>query len=530
MKRLFAILFLAAFFSSATAQRHCIVTCSNWSYTFPNFSCDISDADFKGNFPTGVAIDDTLFVEAGTDDVQRFVITSAASAANGKITATGVIVDDYGAPSTGAFALIAAKNQRLLNIEAAPAFFRQSLLKWFYYRDYNPDSIHPSKIEGGGDMDDLLRWNGSLWFSGKAGTGSIADGAVTSAKLAAGLVPPNNVIDAGNLTATTHNWNPSGLSGARGISVAVTATDYPEITGIVVPVAAKFNALTIYNRGGKIAVLSSEHSGSTASNRFAFENDFIELLPGGKVDLWYDAYASRWRADVLPSVLSVNRNFYYDFANDRFGNTSITSMDKWTNNASGGSATFSSGSAGSAPYNHIFITVTSSGNRYALASSSAHYISDKSALLSTDALVHVSALSNGTDNMTWIFGLSQTLTPSSVNKGAFFYASFVGDVVAGVTLSTTNWHCVLTQGGSSATVYDTGIAPATTAATAQLLQVYYGSWGARFYVNGTLVNAPTANTNFAATQQIICGGEKRAGTTAVTMSIFRVAYKFLDNF
>lgn len=339
-----------------------------------------------------------------------------------------------------------------------------------------------------------------------------------------------NVIDAGTLTATTHNWEPIGLSTARGISVNVTATDYPEITGIVVPVATKFNALTLFNRGTKIAVLSNQHSSSTAANRFAFENDFIELLPGSKVELWYDAFASRWRCDVPPPTPSVNKNYYYDFANDRFGQTTISSTDRWATTTSGGTTAFSVGSSGSSPYNHVYLTVTTAAQRAVVNSSSSFYVGDKSAILEADAFLHVGQVSDGTNNTTWIFGFSQTTTPSSVNKGAFFYAGHVGDVVGGVTLATTNWHCVLTQGGSSATVFDSGIAPATTAATAQHLQLSYGSWGARFYVNGTLVTAPTANTNFASALQLICGGEKRAGTTAHYMTVFRLAYRFLDNF
>lgn len=141
---LLALLFSAVF---AQAQRHVFVTCHDWSYNFPNWECTVKDADNKGNFPSSFSADDTLYLDFGTYELQRLVLSGSATSTDGwSAVLSGNIVDNLGTPAEGIAGFVASPSQKLMDLNAAGVSLRQSLEKWFYRRNHSP------AFSAGGDL------------------------------------------------------------------------------------------------------------------------------------------------------------------------------------------------------------------------------------------------------------------------------------------------------------------------------------------------------------------------------------------
>jgi hypothetical protein len=101
-------------------------------------------------------------------------------------------------------------------------------------------------------------------------------------------------ISPAQITATTNDYNPSGLSTASVLRLTTDATRH--ITGIVG--GADGRELEIRNVGSNLIVFLNENVGSTAANRFAFIGDTgyaVMLNPNESVTFRYDSTSSRWR-------------------------------------------------------------------------------------------------------------------------------------------------------------------------------------------------------------------------------------------
>ncbi len=167
MKKLISVFCFLLVVGLANAQRHVIVKCYDWSYSFPNWSARIVDVDNKGNFPSSVQQDDTLYINYGTDELQRLVVSGTFTSNGYEINASGNIVDNDGTPAEGVYGFVCSPAQRLIDIQAAPISFGQSLRKWFYKRNYNPSTSSATPGQ-------TLKWNGS-WMPGDPGMSEIFD-------------------------------------------------------------------------------------------------------------------------------------------------------------------------------------------------------------------------------------------------------------------------------------------------------------------------------------------------------------------
>lgn len=137
--------------------------------------------------------------------------------------------------------------------------------------------------------------NKGLYSTGVNAIGLSADGALqmqvyTNATEVRTRLELSGVISPGQLTATTNDWNPTGLSGASVIRVNTNAAGL-DITGIAGGTAGRILVLvSVQNSFDLIA----ESASSSAANRILM----ISSLSVNNVThcmLWYDGTASRWR-------------------------------------------------------------------------------------------------------------------------------------------------------------------------------------------------------------------------------------------
>lgn len=93
------------------------------------------------------------------------------------------------------------------------------------------------------------------------------------------------------LSATTNDWNPTGLSTASVIRVDLSGGSQ-QLTGLAG--GSDGRLITLQNISAFNLYLKNANTGSSASNRFLLSAD-LRVLSGDAVDLWYDSTSSRWR-------------------------------------------------------------------------------------------------------------------------------------------------------------------------------------------------------------------------------------------
>lgn len=143
--------------------------------------------------------------------------------------------------------------------------------------------------------------------------GGSFNGDVTGAfQLSGDITPPA-------LTATTHDYNPTGLATA-GIIRASTDSSPHTITGL--QGGADGRIIIIMNVGSPNYVsLAQEGTGSSAANRFKFE---YGLAPGEAIAVIYDATDQRWKsmAPTVHSQLAGAGGYTHATINGHIDNTS----------------------------------------------------------------------------------------------------------------------------------------------------------------------------------------------------------------
>jgi len=131
---------------------------------------------------------------------------------------------------------------------------------------------------------------GDVYISGGTGYGTGIDGKVIANILDPQVEKQTSTISPTLLSANTDNWNPTGLSGTRVIRIGTTGGNV-ELRGIV---AQADQIITLVSVTGGDIKITNESATSTASNRFALQND-TTFKNGQAVTIWHDATTDRWR-------------------------------------------------------------------------------------------------------------------------------------------------------------------------------------------------------------------------------------------
>jgi hypothetical protein len=143
------------------------------------------------------------------------------------------------------------------------------------------------KVSADGDS-----WIDSLIVSAASGSVALPSGADLRGSAAlSGDISPSQI------TANQNDYNPSGLANASVLRLSSDASR--NITGL--HGGSDGRIIVLQNIGGNDLVVQSEHTGSSAANRFALAAN-ITLAANDCAIVQYDAGASRWRALASPAA------------------------------------------------------------------------------------------------------------------------------------------------------------------------------------------------------------------------------------
>ncbi|GAB4486464.1 MAG: hypothetical protein OHK0019_00180 [Saprospiraceae bacterium] len=318
----------------------------------------------------------------------------------------------------------------------------------------------------------------------------------------------HTTISPSQLTATQNDWNPTGLSTAWIIRLSGDAS-FRLITGIVAPSFAK--RLILHNTGSDAILLPTQHTGSSAANRFNFGRDVI-LFGGKSIEIVYDPTTSRWR---LLSKAGIYDDVEQNYINYKFVSpvsTTSADYDFWevSSTAAASLVAPQSGLFGGVSVN---TGTSSTGNGYVASKEDFFYTG------------------NSADNATWAYAKAVIITPSSLSDGSNEYTlriGFLTDAGGGNandgvyfrythSLSSGQWAAVTTAGGSSSA---TSSGVTVSASSIYLLEVYYlPNTTARFFINGSLVATNTSLIPVNDEMKIIAEIEKSVGTSQRDFSI-----------
>ncbi len=318
----------------------------------------------------------------------------------------------------------------------------------------------------------------------------------------------HTTISPSQLTATQNDWNPTGLATAWIIRLSGDAS-FRLITGIVAPSFAK--RLILHNTGSDAILLPTQHTGSSAANRFNFGRDVI-LFGGKSIEIVYDPTTSRWR---LLSKAGIYDDVEQNYINYKFVSpvsTTSSDYDFWEVSSTAASSLVApqSGLFGGVSVN---TGISSTGNGYVASKEDFFYTG------------------NSADNATWAYAKAVIITPSSLSDGSNEYTlriGFLTDAGGGNandgvyfrythSLSSGQWAAVTTAGGSSSA---TSSGVTVSASSIYLLEVYYlPNTTARFFINGSLVATNTSLIPVNDEMKIIAEIEKSVGTSQRDFSI-----------
>jgi len=137
-------------------------------------------------------------------------------------------------------------------------------------------------------------FNGAVWVELGAGGGPAGPSVIT---------PPL-------LTATAHNYNPTGFGGATVVRLSGD-NGIRAITGFGAGTSGAEK--TLINVGTHPLYLAPEHAGSSAANRMAYIEE-VMIPPGLSCRIIYDDISSRWRPVGVPcpNYANINRSVHYD--------------------------------------------------------------------------------------------------------------------------------------------------------------------------------------------------------------------------
>lgn len=332
--------------------------------------------------------------------------------------------------------------------------------------------------------------------------------------VSASLLPGPSVITPPLISASTHDYNPTGFADATVVRVSGN-NGLQMITGFAA--GDDGEEKTIINVGNYTLYLAPEHSGSAAANRIASREE-VMIPPGATCRIMYDAVTARWRpTDVpCPNYMHLPRSLHYDrsaakvpegVADDlqisTYGSlsqgvavpTSASPFTAWswnTSNSTGGGA-------------GLFYPKQSEEMAYA---GSAHMV----------AKMHMKTPATLSDaGNSYYYFLRIADSPSS---GFWNQNNSVGLRYWHNSASGNNWECYSRVSGTD-TVIDTGIPFEVNTEYELMVTLNKSNTEATYFINGVVVGRITTNlpalTSMGPSAQL----EKLSGSSARVMLVYR---------
>lgn len=336
-------------------------------------------------------------------------------------------------------------------------------------------------------------------------------GAVTWETPAAGGSP--SVISPSQITTDQNNYSPTGWAGATLVRLSGDS-GFRAITGFAAGTAGEVKTLT--NVGSFCLYLAPEHSGSTAANRIAFQEEVI-LWPGSSCQILYDGTSSRWRPMSSPSPMYKvpTKTKYYDEGLARASTAAAAdnALDIWGSIVPGVVNASSSEVFSAIDLNTGSTSSGGCGIMYPHDLEGA-YITSSHIVIKTFVKTP-SAASDGTN--TWYYFVRIADNPYS---GFFNQNNTIGLRAGNGVTNASNWEAYSRSSGGTDTVVDTGVAFATNTDVELMVSLNKAGTEATYWINGNVVARITTNLPSATTvgwsQQL----EKQAGTSARSFKVY----------
>ena len=323
-----------------------------------------------------------------------------------------------------------------------------------------------------------------------------------------------SVISPAQITATQNDYAPTGWADATLVRLDGNS-GFQKITGFSAETSGEIKTLT--NIGSFCLYLAPEHTGSTAANRIAHQEEVI-IWPGASCQIYYDGTSSRWRVlqSSSPEYRVGRKAVYFDRPMAR-ANTAVASeneMDIW------GSITVLEADASSTEvFNSLALTTgsTASGGTGILYPHDHVGAYVTSSHIALKAHIKTAAtLGDATNNYYYFLRIAD-----SPYSGFWDQNNSVG-IYYRYSDNAGKWFLRSRSSGGTNTEVDSGITVAINTEYELQVSLNDAADEATFWINGAVVGRITTNlpsaTNVGWSQQL----EKTAGTSSRTFYCFRM--------
>lgn len=322
-----------------------------------------------------------------------------------------------------------------------------------------------------------------------------------------------SVITPAQITSAQNNYSPTGWAGATLVRLSGDS-GFRAINGFAAGTAGEVKTLT--NVGSFCLYLAPEHTGSTAANRIAFQEEVI-LWPGSSCQILYDGTSQRWRpmSSPSPKYNVPTRSKYYDegLARASTATSADNALDIW------GSITPGVVNASST---EVFSSIDLNTGSTASGGCGVMYPHDLEGAYITSSHIVLktfvktpSAASDGTNTYYYFARIADN--PYS---GFFNQNNTIGLRAGNGVTNAANWEAYSRSSGGTDTVVDTGVAFATNTDVELMVTLNKAGTEATYWINGNVVARITTNLPSATTvgwsQQL----EKTAGTSARSFKVY----------
>lgn len=349
--------------------------------------------------------------------------------------------------------------------------------------------------QSGATTGQAIAWNGSAWAPTTVGGGS------------------PSVISPSQITSTQNDYAPTGWADATLVRLDGNS-GFQKITGFSAETSGEVKVLT--NIGSFCLYLAPEHTGSSAANRIAHQEEVI-LWPGSSCQIFYDGTSSRWRVLTSPSPgYQVPRKaVYFDDSIARASTAAgaDNALDIW------GSITVLEADASSTePFNSLDLNsgATASGGAGLMYphDHAGAYIGTSHIIAKTH-IKSAAALGDATNNYYFFVRLAD-----SPYSGFFTQNNSIG-LYYRYSDNSGKWWARSTNSSGTSTEVDTGVTYAVDTEYELMVSVNKANDEATFWINGSVVARITTNlpsgTNVGWSLQL----EKTAGSSARSIKVFR---------